>query len=88
MLEITGSVDLPAIAIDLSLRNRLGIRRGDPVYVRPEFGTVILEEFTTVSFALLAASVGAFVANAHVLATILAGTYVALSAVGVWRKFR
>jgi len=87
VLEITGK-DLPVIAMDLSLRNKLGIRRGDPVYVRPEFATVVFEEFTTVSFALLAAAVGSFLANAQLLAVVLTGTYVILSAVGVWRKFR
>ncbi|WP_141787292.1 hypothetical protein [Oryzihumus leptocrescens] len=88
VLDMTGSVDLPAIAMDLSMRNRLGIHRGDPVYVRPEFATVFFEEFATVSFALLAAAVGAYAASAQLLAGVLVAVYVGLSGIGMWRKFR
>lgn len=88
VLDITGSVDLPSIAMDLTMRKRLGIHRGDPIYVRPEFGSVLFEEITTVTFALLAVAVGAYAASEHLLATIFAALYVILSAVGLWRKFR
>jgi hypothetical protein len=88
ILDIVGSVDLPAIAMDLATRDRLGISRGTAVYVRPAIGSILADEFTNISLVLLAATVGSIASNHVVITIIFIIVYVVLTIMYIGRRLR
>jgi hypothetical protein len=88
ILDIVGSVDLPAIAMDLATRERLGVSRGTAVYVRPALGSILADEFTSLSFVLLAATVGSIVSNHVIITVVLITIYSVLTLMYIGRKLR
>ena len=88
ILDIVGSVDLPAVAMDLATRERLGVSRGTAVYVRPAIGSILADEFTNISLVLLAGTVGSIATNHVAITIVLVTIYVVLTLMYIGRRLR
>ncbi|MBT1003961.1 hypothetical protein KIH31_15330 [Paenarthrobacter sp. DKR-5] len=85
---LTGDMDIPIVSMDLATRKRLGVQRGDAVYLRPSILAALLKEFSALSLVLLSSLIGAVAANLPVLAMALGGTYGLLAIAMLWSRFK
>ena len=85
---LTGDTDIPIVSMDLATRKRLGVQRGDAVYLRPSILSALLKEFSALSLVLLSSIIGAVAADLPLLATALGGTYGLLALAVLWSRFK
>lgn len=86
--DVTGSVDLPIIALDFIARAQLGITPGAAVYVRPAVTGAIASEYLTLSLVLLAGTVTSIFSQYLLAAILLLLVYLVLAGTVLFQRLR
>ena len=83
-----GVDSLPLATMDLLRRQRLGIEHGQPVLMRPAFGSLAAAEVTVALNGLALAAAGSLVADRPAIAVASGLTFLGLLLLSFYRRFR